>query len=127
VNIKGSNESFTYDYVFDQDDSQSQVYDTAVTNIVGKIFMGYNVTILAYGQTGSGKTFTMGTADSTSSASSENLSQSGIIQRAIFDLFENFEKMAKDGSISFKINVSFLEVLCFNFSFELLELNFFVF
>ncbi|XP_046652792.1 chromosome-associated kinesin KIF4-like [Daphnia pulicaria] len=107
VTVKGSSEAFTYDYVFGPDESQSQVYDTAVTKIVGKIFKGYNVTILAYGQTGSGKTFSMGTAD-TASASSATLSQSsGIIQRAVKDLFR---KMNEDGNLSFEINVSFLEL-----------------
>ncbi|EFX89985.1 hypothetical protein DAPPUDRAFT_232248 [Daphnia pulex] len=107
VTVKGSSEAFTYDYVFGPDESQSQVYDTAVTKIVGKIFKGYNVTILAYGQTGSGKTFSMGTAD-TASASSATLSQnSGIIQRAVKDLFR---KMNEDASLSFEINVSFLEL-----------------
>ncbi len=106
VTIKGSNEAFTYDYVFGPDESQSQVYDTAVTKIVGKIFKGYNVTILAYGQTGSGKTFSMGTADTTtSSVISHN---SGIIPRAVKDLFV---KMEEDSSLTFEINVSFLEVL----------------
>lgn len=107
MTVKGSSEAFTYDYVFGPDESQSQVYDTAVTKIVGKIFKGYNVTILAYGQTGSGKTFSMGTAD-TASASSATLSQSsGIIQRAVKDLFR---RMNEDGNLSFEINVSFLEV-----------------
>jgi hypothetical protein len=49
----------------------------------------------------------MGTAD-TASASSATLSQSsGIIQRAVKDLFR---KMNEDGNLSFEINVSFLEV-----------------
>ena len=107
VIIKGSSsEAYTYDYVFGPDESQSTVYDTAVTKIVGKIFKGYNVTILAYGQTGSGKTFSMGTADTTSgSIINEN---SGIIQRAVKDLFL---KMDEDPSLTFEISVSFLEVL----------------
>ncbi|XP_057364516.1 chromosome-associated kinesin KIF4-like [Daphnia carinata] len=107
VTIKGSNEAFTYDYVFGPDESQSQVYDTAVTKIVGKIFKGYNVTILAYGQTGSGKTFSMGTADMVSTTSAVLTDNSGIIQRAVKDLFQ---KMGEDASLTFDINVSFLEL-----------------
>lgn len=63
MTVKGSSEAFTYDYVFGPDENQSQVYDTAVTKIVGNIFKGYNVTILAYGQTGSGKTFSADTRE----------------------------------------------------------------
>lgn len=104
VTIKGSNEAFTYDYVFGPDENQCNVYETAVTKIVGKIFKGYNVTILAYGQTGSGKTFTMGTADATNAVTFENC---GIIQRAVKDLFN---KIKDETNLSFEINVSFLEV-----------------
>lgn len=104
VVIKGSNEAFTYDYVFGSDDHQTKIYDTAVQKIVGKIFKGYNVTILAYGQTGSGKTFTMGTADTAISTVTQN---SGIIQRAVQDLFQKIET---EDSFTFEISVSFLEV-----------------
>ena len=117
VTIKGSNEAFTFDYVFGPDESQSQVYETAVTKIVGKIFKGYNVTILAYGQTGSGKTFSMGTADTTSTSNSVISQNSGIIQRAVKDLFL---KIDQDSSITFEINVSFLEVFKSYFSLNML-------
>ena len=43
-------DSFTYDYVFDENDRQNVVYDNAVAKITCKIFKGYNVTLLAYGQ-----------------------------------------------------------------------------
>ena len=111
MTVKGSSEAFTYDYVFGPDESQSQVYDTAVHKIVAKIFKGYNVTILAYGQTGSGKTFSMGTADTTIASSAILSQNSGIIQRAVKDIFQ---KMNEEGSPKFEINVSFLEVCCFN-------------
>jgi len=55
---------FTFDSVFDEHMTQSQLYDSVVgdgTNNMLEAFLdGYNATILAYGQTGSGKTFTMG-------------------------------------------------------------------
>ncbi|KAI9555803.1 hypothetical protein GHT06_018319 [Daphnia sinensis] len=107
VTVKGSTEAFTYDYVFGPEESQIQVYETAVMKIVGKIFKGYNVTILAYGQTGSGKTFSMGTADMVSTTNAVLSDNSGIIQRAVKDLFH---KMGEDASLAFDINVSFLEL-----------------
>lgn len=107
VSINGSNEAFTFDYVFGPNETQSQVYDTAVSKMVGKIFKGYNVTILAYGQTGSGKTFTMGTADCLNSVESQNC---GIIQRAVRDLFL---KMDQNSDLSYEVRVSFLEVVLY--------------
>ena len=109
VSINGSNEAFTFDYVFGQNETQNQVYDSAVSKMVGKIFKGYNVTIVAYGQTGSGKTFTMGTADCLNSVESQNC---GIIQRAVRDLFL---KMKQNSDLTYEVRVSFLEVV-FNFS-----------
>ena len=103
VIINGSNEAFTYDYVFGPEENQGTVFDTAVHKILNKIFKGYNVTILAYGQTGSGKTFTMGTAETTALVNQK----SGIIQRAVKDLFT---RMNEEPSFTFDINVSFLEV-----------------
>lgn len=99
----GSDESFTYDFVFGPEESQNSVYETAVKELLPKIFQGYNVTVLAYGQTGSGKTFTMGTAE-TSGTVSQNC---GIIQQAVKDLFSS---IGEESNITFDIKISFLEV-----------------
>lgn len=47
-----SNEMYTFNYVFSQDDTQETIYDNAVEGLLEPLFKGYNVTILAYGQTG---------------------------------------------------------------------------
>ena len=85
--------------------------------ILRDILKEYNVTILAYGQTGSGKTFSMGTADTTSTSNSVISQNSGIIQRAVKDLFL---KIDQDSNITFEINVSFLEVFKSYFSLNML-------
>lgn len=56
-----ADKAFTYDYVYDTNSKQYQVYDSCVRKLVEGCFSGYNATVLAYGQTGSGKTYTMGT------------------------------------------------------------------
>ena len=112
VSISSTNEAFTFDYVFGQDESQTDLYDTAIQKIIGKIFKGYNVTIVAYGQTGSGKTFTMGTADSVTAGATIS-ETSGIIQRAVRDLFLRKEQ---NENFTMDIRVSFLEVFKFLFS-----------
>lgn len=43
---------YTFNNVFMPEDSQEKVYKDCVQPIIGKLFEGYNVTILAYGQTG---------------------------------------------------------------------------
>ncbi|PIK38524.1 putative kinesin-like protein KIF21A [Apostichopus japonicus] len=57
----GSDRMFTYDFVFDMDSQQNEIYDTIVRSLIEGCFDGYNATVFAYGQTGSGKTYTMGT------------------------------------------------------------------
>src|SRR5690349_20850107 len=40
---------YTFNNVFMPDDGQQEVYESCVKPILGKLFEGYNVTILAYG------------------------------------------------------------------------------
>lgn len=58
----GSEKSFHFDGVFEEDAGQEEVYMQAVAPLVAKVKQGCNATVLAYGQTGSGKTYTMGTS-----------------------------------------------------------------
>jgi kinesin family protein 4/21/27 len=46
----GSDKSFTYDYVFDMNAQQEDVYHTSVEALVNGSLEGYNATVLAYGQ-----------------------------------------------------------------------------
>lgn len=50
---------FVFDYVFDLDTRQNQVYESCAYSIVENALEGFNGTMFAYGQTGAGKTFTM--------------------------------------------------------------------
>ncbi|XP_044738914.1 chromosome-associated kinesin KIF4-like [Chrysoperla carnea] len=102
VYIKESDKSFTFNYVFDANKTQSEFYNSAVKNMVSSLFKGYNVTILAYGQTGSGKTHTMGT-----SYTGTDIEQMGIIQRAVKDIFEAIDL---DVENDYQISVSFMEL-----------------
>lgn len=44
-----SQDLYAFNYVFMPDDSQEKVYKDCVEPMIGKLFEGYNVTILAYG------------------------------------------------------------------------------
>jgi kinesin family protein 4/21/27 len=46
----GSDKSFTYDYAFDREANQVDVYDACIRDLVDGVFNGLNATILAYGQ-----------------------------------------------------------------------------
>lgn len=48
--LLGKDKAFTYDFVFDLDAWQEQVYCTCVSKLVEGCFEGYNATVLAYGQ-----------------------------------------------------------------------------
>lgn len=52
---------FSFDYIFDENSSQEDVYHDCIRPLLNRFIDGFNSTILAYGQTGSGKTYTMGT------------------------------------------------------------------
>ena len=94
---------FRFDRVFAQSASQQDVFDE-VGPLVDTAVDGYRVCILAYGQTGSGKTYTMeGGGDLQSELSM------GIIPRAIRQIFERREQLAKDGW-SYKLTCFFVEI-----------------
>ncbi|KAG2221922.1 hypothetical protein INT45_013258 [Circinella minor] len=103
----GTDKSFTYDYVFDSNTIQSQVYSEAITPLLDKFMEGFNTTILAYGQTGSGKTYSMGTGLHNTTVREEE----GIVPRSMVRLFESMEQRAQESpDFKYEILVSFLEL-----------------
>lgn len=104
----GKDKSYSFDYSFDVNSTQEDVYNKCVKNLVDGFFQGYNATVFAYGQTGSGKTYTMGTNDDYNSLG--NLS-AGIIPRLVRDIFEklNLEKKEHPEK-TINIETSFLEI-----------------
>ncbi|KAF6202594.1 hypothetical protein GE061_002992 [Apolygus lucorum] len=101
VSIGKNNLSYTFNYVFDENEGQGKVYNLAVKNLIENLFKGYNLTILAYGQTGSGKTYTMGT-------NYNGEGELGVIPRAVYDIFDIIESRKED--TTFGVTVSFLEL-----------------
>ncbi|XP_055915378.1 chromosome-associated kinesin KIF4 [Eupeodes corollae] len=96
-------DGFTFNYVFDPNDSQDVLYKESVYEMTEKLFKGYNVTILAYGQTGSGKTYTMGTTFDGNP--NENM---GVIPRAMSDIFKTMDE--RKNQYDFKVTCSFMEL-----------------
>ncbi|XP_034628346.1 kinesin-like protein KIF21A [Trachemys scripta elegans] len=108
----GKDKAFTFDYVFNIDSQQEEIYDQCVEKLIEGCFEGYNATVFAYGQTGAGKTYTMGTGFDVNITEEEQ----GIISRAVKHLFKCIEEK-KQAAIKqelptpeFKVNAQFLEV-----------------
>lgn len=111
----GADKAFTFDYVFDTDSCQVDIYTECVEKLIDGSLKGYNATVLAYGQTGSGKTFTMGTGFDRDI--SENME--GIIPRAVRHLFSGIENIQNNvcseegealGPIQFTVAAQFMEL-----------------
>ena len=101
---------FTFDFVFDVDSQQEDVYNITAKQAVQSVLEGYNSTIFCYGQTGTGKTYTMEgfTYDSQDP-------QKGIIQRTIEDIFNYIETTSNENT-KFIIRASFLQIYNENIS-----------
>ncbi|XP_062971583.1 kinesin-like protein KIF21A isoform X5 [Cynocephalus volans] len=108
----GKDKAFTFDYVFDIESQQEQIYTQCIEKLIEGCFEGYNATVFAYGQTGAGKTYTMGTGFDVNIIEEEQ----GIISRAVKHLFKNIEEKKhtaiKNGlpPPDFKVNAQFLEL-----------------
>jgi outer membrane murein-binding lipoprotein Lpp len=124
VDVCGSDiksKRFTYDAVFDEHTTQSQLYHGISSSMLDTVLDGYNATIMAYGQTGSGKTYTMGiSSDATTLLREcENFDGhtdeiSGLIPRFMTDLFRRLaaKKSGRNeaNSFEYEVSTSFLEV-----------------
>jgi len=58
-NTSNTKKPFTFDYVFDLNSTQDEVFQPLGEDLLSSAFEGYNGCLFAYGQTGSGKSYTM--------------------------------------------------------------------
>jgi kinesin family protein C2/C3 len=83
INENGNLKSFEFDYIFNKNSTQQNVYEEC-SLLIQSMFNGNNICIIAYGQTCTGKTYTIQGPD--------DFNNSGIVMRAakeIFDLINN--------------------------------------
>ncbi|KAI0207447.1 hypothetical protein LSAT2_007856 [Lamellibrachia satsuma] len=108
----GKDKAFTFDYVYDMENNQRQIYESCANALIEGTFDGYNATIFAYGQTGSGKTYTMGTGFGLGIMEEEI----GIVPRAVEHLFNGIEARRKaaiekgEPPPEFKVLAQFMEI-----------------
>lgn len=92
---------FNFDYTYDDDSIQPDVYQNLGAPLLHKAFGGWNGTIFAYGQTGAGKSFSM-----TGSAT-----MPGIIPLMNAEMFERIaDSTAQNPNKLFLVTCSFLEI-----------------
>ncbi|PWU98668.1 putative kinesin [Trypanosoma cruzi] len=96
-----SRQTFTFDYVYDKQTLQSEVYERSAQPAVFSVMQGYNATLMAYGQTGTGKTYTM------EGFTSED--QRGIIPRAIEEVFTSIEA-SRHENMRFLVRASYMQI-----------------
>uniref|UniRef100_A0AAR2KNK6 plus-end-directed kinesin ATPase n=1 Tax=Pygocentrus nattereri TaxID=42514 RepID=A0AAR2KNK6_PYGNA len=84
--------------------SQQQVYRDIGEEMLLHAFEGYNVCIFAYGQTGAGKSYTM--------MGKQEKDQQGIIPLLCEDLFTKINDSNNDNSMSYSVEVSYMEIYC---------------
>lgn len=88
---------FSFDYIFDQESTQLEVYEDAAVELVDGALTGINATILAYGQTGSGKTHTvLGEVKHNPLENDLLTHNSGLFLRVLNDLMEYKKRRQKD-------------------------------
>ena len=95
---------FLFDKVYNPDQTQEEVFND-ISQLVQSSLDGYKVCVFAYGQTGSGKTYTMEGPDP-----GHESQQSGMIARAVNQIFENCQWKSKQTGFRFKLICSFLEI-----------------
>ena len=105
--IKIGDKRFTFDYVFDQNRTQEEVYRKIGLPIVESVLKGYNGTVMAYGQTGSGKTHTMTGPDG--GTKSIHSPDRGLVPRVISATFAEISSLPT-AEITTSIELSVLEL-----------------
>ncbi|KAM3557559.1 hypothetical protein MY1884_004451 [Beauveria asiatica] len=95
---KVKDQIFAFDRVFDENTTQSDVYEGTTKSLLDSVLDGYNATVFAYGATGCGKTHTItGTPQSP-----------GIIFLTMQELFEKIEERSQDKTT--EVSLSYLEI-----------------
>ncbi|KAI1497648.1 chromosome-associated kinesin KIF4 [Biscogniauxia marginata] len=95
---KVKDQVFAFDRIFDENTSQTEVYEATTKNLLDSVLDGYNATVFAYGATGCGKTHTItGTSQ-----------MPGIIFLTMQELFEKITERSDEKST--EISLSYLEI-----------------
>eukprot|EP01012_Entosiphon_sulcatum_P016017 TRINITY_DN2098_c0_g1_i17.p1 TRINITY_DN2098_c0_g1~~TRINITY_DN2098_c0_g1_i17.p1 ORF type:complete len:198 (+),score=21.93 TRINITY_DN2098_c0_g1_i17:526-1119(+) len=95
--------TFSFDYAFDEEDSQIDVYSVAVQPLVDSLLGGGHSTIFTYGQTGSGKTYTL-----LGKAEDSITTETGVFLRTVADILKYAQSNV--GGLHVVVTLSVLEI-----------------
>ncbi|KAL7580840.1 hypothetical protein ACA910_001113 [Epithemia clementina (nom. ined.)] len=100
---------FSFDNVFDESSTNTQIYERTVRNLIPPLFEGQWGCVFAYGQTGSGKTFTMMGSNMTTSHTKDSsmYNNLGLYYMAALDIFQ---ALNTPGFEHFSVCVSLFEI-----------------
>ncbi|XP_060531879.1 LOW QUALITY PROTEIN: kinesin-like protein CG14535 [Cylas formicarius] len=94
---------FAFDAIFSQDDSQTEVCSSALTDVIHAVINGTDGCLFCFGHAGLGKSYTMlGTPDSANTL--------GVIPCAISWLFKGINEQKQKTGARFSVRVSAVEV-----------------
>ena len=96
-NIRTKEQFLTFDYVFDKNETQENIFTNTTKFLINGIVNGYNATVFAYGATGAGKTYTM----------LGNDDNPGIMPYTLKELFNEIKLYPEK---EFKIKLWYLEI-----------------
>ena len=91
-------QKYGFDYIFDENASQVEIFESTTKPLIKGLLEGYNATVFAYGATGAGKTYTM--------IGSEECR--GNMALTLEELFVNIELQSEDKE--FKVSLVYLEI-----------------
>ncbi|XP_057672094.1 kinesin-like protein CG14535 [Diorhabda carinulata] len=94
---------FAFDAIFSQDDSQTEICSSALTDVVHAVINGTDGCLFCFGQAGLGKSYTM-------IGSPENANTPGIIPCAISWLFKGINEQRQKTGARFSVRVSAVEI-----------------
>ncbi|XP_044733263.1 kinesin-like protein CG14535 [Chrysoperla carnea] len=94
---------FAFDAIFSQDDSQTEVCSSALTDVIHAVINGTDGCLFCFGHAGLGKSYTM-------LGSAENANTLGIIPCAITWLFRGINEQKQKTGARFSVRVSAVEV-----------------
>ncbi|KAI8628934.1 kinesin motor domain-containing protein [Xylariaceae sp. FL1651] len=95
---KVKDQTFAFDRIFDENTTQTEVYEATTKGLLDSVLDGYNATVFAYGATGCGKTHTItGTTQ-----------MPGIIFLTMQELFEKINDCSDEKHT--EISLSYLEI-----------------
>ena len=95
---QNKNLSFEFDRVFNEENSNTEVYEAVTKKLIDSFLDGYNCAVFAYGATGSGKTHTM-------LGSPED---PGVIFFTTMELFRKIEKKSEEEQL--ELSISYFEI-----------------